>query len=57
MTPFRIGGSAAANKINTNSPGMSDTDSSAVNSDSPDVTIIWKIIVGINQTHNPKINQ
>ncbi len=57
MTPLRISGSDAANKITTNSAGISEDASSGVNSDSPDVTITLKIIVGINQTHNPKINQ
>lgn len=57
MTPLRISGSDATNKITTNSAGISEDASSGVNSDSPDVTITLKIIVGINQTHNPKINQ
>jgi hypothetical protein len=41
----------------TASPGISDTASSAVFAESADVTIIWKIIVGRNQTHSPKISQ
>ena len=56
MTPLRIIGSEAANNTMTNSFGISDTAASAEISEL-EVKIIWKIIVGINHTHNPKINQ
>jgi len=38
------------NKIITNFFGISDTASSAVFTESSDVTLIWKIMVGMNQT-------
>ena len=57
ITPFRMSGRAAANNTATNHEGISEDASSGDNSDSPDVTIALKIIVGINHTHNPKINQ
>ena len=57
ITPLTIIGRDIPNRITTNSFGMSDTASSAVFPESSEVIIIWKIIVGINQTHNPKISQ
>lgn len=57
ITPLTIIGNEIPNRIMTNSFGMSDTASSAVFTESSDVTIIWKIIVGINHTHSPKISQ
>ena len=57
ITPLIIIGKEIANKIITNSFGISDTASSAVFKESSDVIIIWNIMVGMNQTDNPKINQ
>lgn len=57
ITPLTIIGKEIANKTITNSFGISETASSAVFNESSDVIIIWNIIVGMNQTDNPKINQ
>ena len=57
ITPLTIIGKAIANKTITNSFGISETASSAVFNESSDVIIIWNIMVGMNQTDNPKINQ
>jgi len=57
ITPLTIIGNDIPNRMTTNSFGISDTASSAVFTESSDVTIIWKIIVGINHTHSPKISQ
>ena len=49
-------GRATANNTITNHPGISDTASSGEMS-VPEVKITSNIMVGINQTQSPKINQ